>query len=99
MQKLCKIVLMCATLAALTAGCATRQESAAMRWQEKLAVAQLHAAREALAEGRYDLARRLLEQCLQADPDNTQAQQLYVQAKTADALYAQLTYAKNQKSF
>lgn len=95
MKVLGKILfLVCVAVAMFLAGCCTPRQTAELRWQTKLAAARLTAAQEAFNEGRYDLAKRQLEICLQQDPDNSQAQRLMAQVKAADALYAHLNTAR-----
>lgn len=96
MQTLSKRWLtVCAAVVMFMAGCCgTPRQAAELRWQAKLAAARLTAAQEAFNEGRYDLAKRQLEICLQQDPDNSHAQRLMAQVKAADALYAHLNTAR-----
>lgn len=89
------LFLMLAAALILTTACGcdvgtARKQGAAARWEETIEQVRLEAARESLAQGRYDYARKALEPCLKSERNHQDAERLMAQIQAADQVYAQM---------
>jgi len=85
-------ILLTAALLMLAVGCdsGSRKQSVQLRWEETMDEVRLQAARQSLAEGRYDYAQRVLEPC-----KNKDAEKLMAEIKAARQMFAQLSTARD----
>jgi len=95
MKKMTTIMLAAvAVVLTATSGCnvsSSRKESAAARWEQTMSQVRLDAARESLANGRYDYAQRVLEPCMNSADNHQDAEKLMAQIQAAHQAYAQLS--------
>jgi hypothetical protein len=95
MRNITTILLVTAAFAALAvSGCdvgGSRKHGAATRWEQTMEQVRLDAARESLAQGRYEYARKVLEPCMNSPRKHQDAEQLMVKIEAAHQVYAQLS--------
>lgn len=93
MKRLMTLLLIAMVAMLTTAGCnGGRKASAQSRWEETMDEARVEAARQSMAEGRYEYAQRVLEPCIRSDGRHQEdAEQLMTQIQ----MFAQLSTARN----
>jgi Tfp pilus assembly protein PilF len=90
------IILLVAAALVLTvaSGCdvgGSRKQGAAVRWEQTMDQVRLDAARESLAQGRYEYARKVLEPCMKSPCKQQDAERLMAKIEEAHQVYAQLS--------
>lgn len=99
MRKLTTIMVLIAAAVVLTAvsgcSCNNKQSAAEARWERTMESARLDAARQSLAQGRYEYAKRVLEPCVNSPQKNQDAEKLMVEIQAAHQVYAQLSTYRN----
>ncbi len=90
-----KIITLVVGAAALTAaaGCnidAHRRQSAERNFERKMDQVRMEQARQSMAEGRYEYARRVLEPALESAQRGHEARTLMHQIQAADQVYTQM---------
>lgn len=90
-----------ALVLAVASGCdvgGSRKQGAAMRWEQTMDQVRLDAARESLAQGRLEYARKVLEPCMKSPQKHQDAERLMVKIEEAHRVYAQLSSYRDDES-
>jgi Tfp pilus assembly protein PilF len=97
MKTFTHILLAAGVLALAAVGCDNggRKQSAQLRWEEKMDNVRIEAARQSLAQGRYEYAQRVLEPCMRSEDTSKDAEKLMTEIKAAHQMYAQLSVQRD----
>ena len=95
MRKLTTIIMLIAAVVLLAAvsgcTCGNKQSAAEARWERTMETVRLDAARQSLAQGNYEYAKRVLAPCVNLPQKNHDAEKLMAEIQAAHQVYAQLS--------
>ena len=99
MRKSHNILMLIAVVVTLTVltGCTydSKVSASELRWQHTMEQARLDAARQSLAQGQFEYAKKVLEPCINSPKTGQDAEKLFMEIQAAQQVYAQLTASRS----